>query len=62
MAKRRTNPFGEGLVAGGLAALAVAAIFLIYDVATTEAFRTPTVLHALLFEGAEAAETAKPTC
>ena len=58
MFKRRANPFSEGIVAGFLAAAAVAAIFFVYDVATTEAFRTPSVLHALLFEGVEAAEAA----
>ena len=58
MKMQGATPFREGLVAGFLAATAVVIIFLAYDIATTEALRTPSVLHALLFEGAAAAEQA----
>lgn len=56
--KRNAAVLKEGLLAGLLGGAAVVAIFLVYDVATTEAMHTPSVLHALFFDGAEAAEQA----
>lgn len=50
----------DGFVAGLVGAVAVVVVFLVYDAATGDALRTPSVLAALLFEGSEAARTVEP--
>lgn len=45
----------DGLFAGLLGAIAVIAVFLVFDAASGEPLRTPSVLYSLIFEGSEAA-------
>ena len=47
----RRSIFGEGVVVGLLGATAVAAWFLLYDLAAGEPFRTPALLGATIFDG-----------
>jgi hypothetical protein len=47
----RRSIFGEGLVVGLLGATAVAAWFLLYDLAAGVPFRTPALLGATIFDG-----------
>ena len=49
----------EGLVAGLFGAVAVAVVFLVYDVSTSEVLRTPSTLQALFFEGPGTAHQAE---
>jgi hypothetical protein len=51
----------EGIEAGLIGGLAVAAVFLVRDVAVGEPLYTPSLLGALLVEGAEAAARTGPT-
>ena len=55
---RHSQIFSDGLVAGLFAGLAILAVFTIYDLWTAEAFRTPSVLYAYFWYGAEAARDA----
>ncbi len=47
----RRSIFAEGIVVGLLGATAVAAWFLLYDLASGMPFRTPALLGATIFEG-----------
>jgi hypothetical protein len=47
----RRNIIGEGIVVGLAGATAVAAWFLVYDLAAGVPFRTPALLGAAIFEG-----------
>ncbi len=47
--------FADGVAAGALAGALVLAVFSVYDLATTELLRTPSVLHALFIDGPETA-------
>lgn len=53
--ERRIRVVAEGLVAGLLGGVAVIGVFLIHDAVRGDALLTPSVLNALLFEGADAA-------
>ena len=50
----------DGLFAGLIGGLGMIAIYFLYDVATASPLRTPTVLGTLLFQGVEAARSARP--
>ena len=54
-AYRAWRVLSEGFVAGLVAAFTVMAVFFAHDVAVTEPFHTPSILHAYFWEGAEAA-------
>jgi len=47
----RTDTMVEGMVGGTIGAIAVAVWFLLIDVSTGQALRTPALLGATLFEG-----------
>ncbi|MHB8381264.1 MAG: hypothetical protein ACYDC3_02820 [Candidatus Binataceae bacterium] len=51
----------EGVLAGMVGGVAVAIWFLGYDIASGDAFQTPTILGAMIFRGAEGAASAHTT-
>ena len=51
----------EGLMAGLLAGLSIIGVFFAYDLGFSDVFRTPSVLNAYLWGGAEAAQNAIPS-
>jgi hypothetical protein len=58
-AGKRITLLAEGLAAGMFGGVAVILVFLAYDALQGDPFRTPSVLHALVLEGPEAARGAE---
>jgi len=56
---QRITVLAEGLAAGMLGGVAVILVFFVHDVVQGDPLRTPSVLHALLLEGPEAARAAE---
>ena len=60
MASRASAFLQDGLIAGFIGGLTVIAVFFVFDALNGQPLHTPTVLNALIFEGAEAARTVEP--